>query len=496
MNLTEKRGFENSIQTKLIGVMILVIAFELGMNFFIFGQITAAVKRIDAVFSSNVTINTLSATLLEVQDTVYEYLNTKSSQALEDYYRYEQDYRTLIEELNDRNVDSEIKMLEKNIRRMSESFLEQTDQTVQAKRGRNIEKYRESYEKETRLFDYINSYIYTLNNLKFRQNSSNYQTLLQAMDILEEASMVIMVIGFCLAAIATIFLVRDMIRPLMALSATAHEVARGNLEVPQLPVVYDDEIGIVTNGFNQMLGSIRDYIDKLKDSMEKEALMKEQELLMETHLKEAQLKFLQAQINPHFLFNSLNAGMQLAILEDAEKTTVFLERMADFFRYNVRKVGNDTTLMEEIELVDTYIYILNVRFAGDIKYQKNVDRDVGNVRVPSMILQPLVENAVQHGIHDCLEDGWIHLEVHRENSWLRISVSDNGEGMSHEKIEAIMEGRTAAGEDSENRTGIALDNVFHRLQLYYNRDNLLRVESEGEGMGTVVTILLPLDCNV
>jgi sensor histidine kinase YesM len=184
--------------------------------------------------------------------------------------------------------------------------------------------------------------------------------------------------------------------------------------------------------------------------------------------------------------------MQLAMLEDAEKTTDFLERMAEFFRYNVKKVGNDTTLMEEIELVDTYIYILNVRFAGDINYQKTVDEDVENIRVPSMILQPLVENAVQHGIHDCLESGWIRLEVKKEDAWLRISVSDNGKGMSHEKIDAIMAGY-AAGKENEKSTGIALDNVFHRLQLYYNRDNLLRVESEGEGKGSVVTILLPLE---
>ena len=178
--------------------------------------------------------------------------------------------------------------------------------------------------------------------------------------------------------------------------------------------MYEDEVGVVTRSFNQMLESIRQNIEQLKESMERQAQMKERELLMETHLKEAQLKYLQAQINPHFLFNSLNAGAQLAMMGDADNTGIFLEKMADFFRYNVRKMEEDAMLWEEIEAVDNYIYILNVRFAGDITYIKEVDEGIENIRIPSMILQPLVENAVQHGIHDCMETGWISMSIHQK----------------------------------------------------------------------------------
>ena len=122
----EISSVKNSIQTRLSGVMLLVLVFALGINVFIFKQIHTAVTRIDAVFSSNTAVNELSESLEQVESTVYEYLNTKSTQALENYYRYEQNYKNLIEELNDRNLDNEVKMLEKNIRRMSESYLEQT----------------------------------------------------------------------------------------------------------------------------------------------------------------------------------------------------------------------------------------------------------------------------------------------------------------------------------------------------------------------------------
>ena len=312
------------------------------------------------------------------------------------------------------------------------------------------------------------------------------------MNVLYKLCIFVMLVVYALGLAVTTLLVRNMIRPLTALSNTAHEVAKGNLNVPQLPVVVEDEVGVVTRSFNQMLESIRQNIEQLKESMERQAQMKERELLMETHLKEAQLKYLQAQINPHFLFNSLNAGAQLAMMGDADNTGIFLEKMADFFRYNVRKMEADAMLWEEIGAVDNYIYILNVRFAGDITYIKEVDEGIDNIRIPSMILQPLVENAVQHGIHDCMETGWIRMEIHRNGEMLDVTVSDNGAGMTEEMIARVMAGRADQNEEDRFSTGIAVRNVIDRLQLYYKEENLFTIESDGPGKGTRVHIILPV----
>ena len=493
--MRERKGslsVQNSIQTRLSFVMALVMVFVVCINFFIFEQIHTGVDRIDAVFSSNAAINDLSDTLNKLEGTVYEYLNIKGTKALENYYRYEQDYRELLDKLNDRNVDNEVKMLEKNIRRMSESYLDQTSETVQAKRGRNIEKYKASYEKELQLYEYINSYIYQLNTLRFRMNSSNYQLLLSSMDVLYRLALVVIFIVAAVGVAIIILFVQSMIRPLTQLSSTAHEVALGNLNVPILPVVCEDEVGVVTRSFNQMLDSIRIHIKQQRESIEKQAQMKERELLMETHLKEAQLKYLQAQINPHFLFNCLNAGAQLAMLEDAERTGVFLEKMADFFRYNVKKGQEDATLGEELEAVDNYIYILNVRFAGDIHFSKDVDESLENVRVPSMILQPIVENAVNHGIRDIEWEGKIHLTVTGDADYIRISVKDNGKGMTPEQIEGVLSGNKEYRKEEGDSTGIGMNNVISRLELYYEEKGLVEIRSDGLDKGTEVIVYIPV----
>lgn len=468
-----------------------MMAVLLLMNLLLYRQINRMVQRIDAVFSSNVETNELSDALGKIQDSIYEYLSTKSSAALESYYRYEQEYREMTEQLNGRNVDNEVKMLEKNIRSMSESYLALTGQTVQAKRGRNVERYKALYKEGSRLYQYIESYIYRLNNLRFHINSENYQMLLHIMGVMESLSLLV-IITVCLIClfIAALF-IRGMIGPLTALSVAANEVADGNFDV-EFPEAADDEVGIVTNAFRQMIGSIREYIEKQRVSMENEAMMKERELSMEAHLKDAQLKYLQAQINPHFLFNCLNAGAQLAAMEDAGRTEIFVSKMADFFRYNVKKMQEEANLYEEIEAVDNYIYILNVRFAGDICYVKEIAPDVENIRVPSMILQPVVENAVTHGIRSCMDDARICLHVEREEQTLCVRISDNGAGMTEAQIREALSGTLRQTRGEGDSTGIGLDNVMNRLKLYYGRDDLFQIYSEGPGKGTEVTILLPL----
>ena len=131
--------------------------------------------------------------------------------------------------------------------------------------------------------------------------------------------------------IMVVMMTRRLTRPLKILSRRAKEVTAGDLSV-DIPVFRTgDEVESLSKAFDKMMGSIREYVEAQRVSMEKENEMRENELKTQTLLKDAQLKYLQSQINPHFLFNTLNAGMQLAMIEDADKTALFIENMAEFF---------------------------------------------------------------------------------------------------------------------------------------------------------------------
>lgn len=490
----KRKSWHFQDQTLVVKVLFevgLVALILFGTNMMMYWQINRAMQSLDMVYASNVDLADLADTLDSVQTNMYSYLTVKTSDSLESYYRSEEKYRRLLEKLNGQVMENPTKLLEKNIRSMSETYLDQTAETVAAKRGRNVEKYKDSYTDTQKLYRYLNSYIYDLNGQQFKNNSSSYQALQSAIRYLEVVSSVILVVMMGVCILLLYFMVRGVAAPLTRLAITANLVGQGNFSVQMPPTDAMDEVGVVTRAFNTMVSSLEAYMALTKESMEKEQQMMERELLMENHLKEAQLKYLQSQINPHFLFNSLNAGAQLAMMEDAEKTCIFVERMAEFFRYNVKKGSENATLAEEVEAVENYIYILNVRFAGDIHFTKEVDESVLDARIPSMILQPIVENAVNHGIHNIDWEGTIHLLLRREGDRIRISVRDNGKGISEERIAQILNGEIKKQESEGDSTGVGMYNVISRLELYYEQKNLVEIYSEGENRGTEIVILIP-----
>ena len=464
---------------------------------FMYYNINKSIGTIDVVYKSNIEMNQLLDSITKLQNYVNEYLDSKSSESLENYYRSEQNYQNLIDDLDGQITDNEIILMQKNIKNMSESYLKTVDDSVNAKRGRNIEKYKIKNEEATQLYNYIKTYVNSLNNEKFKYNSEKYDLLLLSLRYLEVISTIVLLVITLFNVILIVIMTRSITGPLMKLTKAAYEVAGGNFEVDLVHVDSSDEVEIVTKAFNNMIVSIHQYIIKTKESMELENKMMEKELLMTNHLKDAQLKYLQAQINPHFLFNTLNAGAQLAMMEGADKTCLFIENMADFFRFNMKSFDQESTLRDEIRLVDSYIYILNVRFSGGIHFYKDVDESLLNVKVPSMILQPVVENSVNYGIRDIEYAGEIRMEVYRRDKNIVITITDNGSGVDQSTIDRIMTAQIEESSSLKERivtrdsNGIGLGNVINRLRLYFDKEEVFHIESEGRNKGTKVTIYIP-----
>ena len=485
-----KKEMQKSIRVKLVEIFLIVSVTVFVIVIFIYYNLNRTIGEIDTVYNSNIQFNDLSANVNNIQDSLYQYLNTKSSDSLEDYYRYTQDYQDLLEGLNQDTVSGSQELAEKNIYNLSQTYLDLTDNAVEKKRGRDAQGVRETYEQTEEIYGYIRANINSVNTSAFITNAQSYSSLRVVLSYMTAFSICILFAVMAVAVGWIVIMTRSITRPLIELANSATEIARGNMEVDFPIVETGDEVSAVAKACNKMIESIRNYIEETKRNYERENELAANELRMKNDLNEAQLKYLQAQINPHFLFNSLNAGAQLAMMEGAEKACMCIQNMADFFRYNVRKMEKDVTLQEELQLVDNYIYILNVRFAGDIHYTAQIDERLLGASMPSMILQPIIENSVNHGIREKEGEGHIRLHVWADENDICIEIDDDGIGIDPAITRKIMSGESAhslSGRDSE---GIGLDNVIKRLRSYYGREDVFEIKPGEEG-GTMVTLFIP-----
>ena len=465
--------FENSsIRKKLLFIYTITAVIVLTLNGFVFANINRLVKELDSVFISNINIGEFSDSLDMVHAQMLGYLNTKSTDDIYGYYEACQEYESQIALLSDEISSQSLKRMERNIRRMSENYISLTEKAIDAKRGRNIEKYRNYYEEADELYGYLKTYINSLNNEYFKYNSADYLRLSNSLNYAESINMFVFIAVSVTSIILVVMLANRVTKPLISLAGVAEKVAEGDYNVMVEPVRTMDEIGVLNAAFDRMLNGIK------------------QGILMEMRLREAELKTLQAQINPHFLFNTLNAGAQLAMMEGADRTYTYVQAVADFYRYNVKKSDAPVTLADEIQMVDTYIYILNIRFSGDVGYEKHIDDGLDNVQMPTMTLQPIVENAVNHGIREIMGEGRIVISALSEGDDCVIKVSDNGRGLTETQVEDIKNRRTKM---QDEHGGIGLRNVMERLYLMYGVPKVFDVESEGPGKGTTVTLRIPKD---
>ena len=255
-----------SIRVKLTSAFLFTLLILFFINLFLYLNVNSMLERINEVYQSNSSLNELSETLERVQSSMEEYLSVKNTDTLEAYYQSCQELNGQLQDLNDEICGNEMLMMERNIRRMTGEYLEVADEAMQAKRGRNIERYGQKYEEASVKFRNISDWIYSLNNLQFEVNTESYLGLVEALRTFENFSLVILV----LAGIANGFLIyvlaRNITGPLTALAQTADRVSGGCLEVEDVRVRGRDEVATVAGAFNQMMESIRVNLEKTRDS--------------------------------------------------------------------------------------------------------------------------------------------------------------------------------------------------------------------------------------
>ena len=365
-----------SLVSKIVIEVGLIAGLLFTMNLLFYVRINISMQKMDNVYASNAQLTDLSQVFEQVQDNMYEYLKVKSSQSLMDYYQNEARYRNELEKLNDKNINDSVKLLERNIRKMSETYLDCTAETVAAKRGRNVEKYKRKYEDSIRLYSYIQTAIDELNNQLFKENTSSYSVLRQMMRYLETSNIIFMLVIVAVGMLLLIMATRGMFRSLTSMAETAQLVGQGNFHMKMPDTDSQDELGEVTRAFNTMVENLDVYMAKTKESMEKEQQMMERELLMENHLKEAQLKYLQSQINPHFLYNTLDTINWIAIDNDEYEISNAITSLAAILRYGIDNSNADVRVSREAEWLKQYLFLQQIRLKNTFQCEIHVSQEV------------------------------------------------------------------------------------------------------------------------
>ena len=290
-------------------------------------------------------------------------------------------------------------------------------------------------------------------------------------------------VSLLLSMVFVIWLSRSISRPIHMLVRTAKQIAKGNLQIAPPVFRQDDEFRILSEAFRHMLANIRKLIAKDMEHLERERLVKELEL-----------RALQSQINPHFLFNTLNALSKLALIEGADRTSDLTVSVSNLLRYNLRKLDTPVTLREEVDNTAEYFSIQQARFRERIRCEMSIEEQALGQYIPCLSLQPIVETAFIHGVEGMEEGAAVRLTITRSDTEVTVTIADNGAGMDEATRASLLgEGEADARSRGEGHrsTGLGLQNVFKRLQLFYGRQDIVELESE-IGRGTMVRLRLPI----
>ena len=214
---------------------------------------------------------------------------------------------------------------------------------------------------------------------------------------------------------------------------------------------------------------------------------KEHRIKLEQELKISKLTLLQSKVNPYFLFNTLNSISRLAIIEDSPKTQEMITLLAEFSRYASKHMGDRVILEEDIENIIRYLKIQSIRFKGRIKYEININDNIKKIKIPSMVLQCFIENAVIHGLCPKREGGIIKIKGEFLQNIAIITITDNGVGISKDKLFFILDG---SSEIRNENIGMSIYNVNEILTRCYGKNYRAEIKSE-INVGTMIKLKFP-----
>ncbi|WP_424769217.1 cache domain-containing sensor histidine kinase [Paenibacillus sp. sgz302251] len=279
---------------------------------------------------------------------------------------------------------------------------------------------------------------------------------------------------FCLFMV--LFLSHRITKPLNMIQRKMKLIGEG-LFVFKVPVVRNDEVGELASAMNRMSDEIVSLIQKNREEEAKRRLL--------------QLQTLEYQINPHFLYNTLDSVNMLARKHKDPIIADIVTYLSRLFRIGLNQGRELMTVADEVRHVTYYLKIQEIRFAGQLFWDVQLDKSIEDTKIIKFILQPLVENSINHGIRKREESGHIHIRIWKDTHVFVLEVEDDGVGIEPDQLERVRQSLTVGDDHEEKEHGFGLRNVHQRIQLHYGEHYGLQIDSE-EGQGTTVSVRLPI----
>ena len=467
-----------SIRTKILLSLCIVITTMGATNAMFVGQVLDYSRQYDSIIINITTANNISGSIKKDIDLeVWQIVAGKIEFDQGQQYAIIEDVNQKISYMIENTDSNRARIKLEGIRRTIQTLKEHID-----KMGERIKRKSTALENEASLehIRFITSVIeevvhdYTLFEVK--RTEKQYQVMREGFFQWESLSIILISITIFFSVVAAWNLSKSIYTPIKKLHDVTTTITKNDLQA----LMTSDNVDEITElgmSFNIMIGKIRELLD---------SKFKEQE-----NLKKAELRALQAQINPHFLYNTLDTIIWMAESKKTDQVIKIVSALSNFFRISLSKGKDWITIREEVERTRSYLTIQKMRYRDILDFNIEMQEEVADFTILKLTLQPLVENALYHGIKNKRQGGTITVRVKQKgNQNVFLEVADDGVGFTPKKLALLQAELEYTSGEIRLESGFGIGNVNQRIKLYYGKQYGLSVHSE-YSKGTQVTLVIP-----
>ncbi len=471
-------GIHLSIRTKILLALAIVILMMGLINAILLVQMLYYSRQYDAIINNITTANSISGNIKPDIDTaMWNIVAGKTAFSQGNQYEIIADVNNKLQWMTDHATSAESKIKLEVINRTMKTLTHYVDKMgEQIARGSTVAENEAVLENIRGVSSVVETVVQDYVLFEVNQAEQQYRVMSQGFTQWEVFYFILLISAIGFSVIAAWAISRSIYLPIKRLHDVTTTITKNDLQA----LVNRDNVDEITElgmSFNIMTGRIRELL---------ESKMKEQD-----NLKKAELRALQAQINPHFLYNTLDTIIWMAEAQKTEQVIEIVSALSSFFRLSLSKGKDWITIGEEIERTRSYLTIQKMRYRDIMDFKIEANEQVLNNTILKLILQPLVENALYHGIKNKRGGGLIVVRAKPKNdNEIILEVEDDGIGLTPERLAQLQAELADDSGDMKLESGFAIGNVNKRIRLYYGRQYGLSIRS-GYNTGTCATLVIP-----